>query len=61
MKRLNWYDIIETQRIKIKEEDMQVVLDHINKEIEISYDEDIWHVYNEGGQYIADTIEIQED
>ena len=61
MKKLNWYDVRETERIKIKEEDMKEVNKCIENEIEMTYDSETLKVYNEAGEYIADIIEILED
>ncbi len=61
MKKLNWYDIRETERIVIKEEDLAAVNECIDKEIDMEYDENTFKVYSEAGIYIADIIEIKED
>ena len=61
MKKLNWYDVRETERIKIKESDLEVVNECINNNIEMTYDEETFKIYNEAGDYIADIIEITED
>lgn len=61
MKKLNWYDVRETERIKIKAEDLEIVNRYIDDEIELSYDENTYKVYAENGDYIADIVEILED
>ena len=59
MKKLNWYDIGET--IIIKEDDHTVVNECVEKDIEMTYDENTFKVYSEDGFYIADIVEIKED
>jgi len=58
MKKLNWYDIGET--IIIEEEDYKAVNECIDKEIEMTYDENTFKVYSEAGFYIADIVEIKD-
>lgn len=61
MKKLNWYDVRETERIKIKAEDLNIVNEYIDNDIELTYDENTYKVYAENGDYIADIEEILED
>ncbi len=59
LKQLNWYDVFEIEKIKIKNEDLEVVKNHFDKEVPLFYDENN-RIYNEAGIYIAD-IEAIED
>lgn len=56
MKKLYWYQV-ENEDVVIKEEDKNIVMKHFEDEVELFYDN--YRVYNEGGQYIADIIEIK--
>lgn len=61
MKKLHWYDIRETQKIKIIKQDMNMVNKYLDQRVELEYDPDTLRVYNEGGEYIADILSIEED
>lgn len=60
LKKLNWYDVRETERIIIKKEDLNAVNECIDNEIELTYDAQALRVYNEAGNYIADIEDIRE-
>lgn len=61
MKKLNWYDIRETERIKVAKGDMEEINYCIDNEIEMEYDSETLKVFNEAGVYIADIISIEEE
>lgn len=56
MKKLTSIEVIEEQGLKVKENDLKTVIEHLEKEIVLTYDENL-KVWNEGGQYIADLID----
>ena len=57
MKKLYWYQV-ENGDVVIKEEDKNIIMKHFEDEVELFYD-NYYRVYNEGGQYIADIVEIK--
>jgi len=59
LKELNYYDVV-CGRIKVKEDDLQILKKHIKKEIPLFYDE-YFRVFNEAGVYVADIESIEED
>ena len=61
MKKLNWYDIFETTRIVIDEEDLKTVEMLMEDDIELYYNQNTLKVFNEAGEYVADILSIKED
>lgn len=58
MKKLNWYDVREIEKIQIKDDDRQIVDEYFDDNIELFYCENTYRVYSENGDYIADIEKI---
>ena len=58
-KQLTHLEILENENlIAATEKDKKIIEKNLNKKIELQYDE-LLHVYNEAGTYIADLKEVK--